>query len=128
MATNPIKPYGGHKTYALATVTTEADGLSDIIDIGGLDLKTIQMSTSGWTNAGVTFLGSAKTPDEMMSIKATTAAADLTYATTANQAVAVDSALFEGFRYLQVRSGTSAVPVAQAVSRELILGLDRKGK
>lgn len=126
--TQPIKPYPGHKTYATAIITTEADGLSDVIDLGGLQLNSVQMSTAGWTNAGLTFRGSAKSSDEMQSIYHTTAAIELNYASSASYAVSVDPKLFAGYRFIQLRSGVDGTAVAQAAARSVILGMDRIDK
>ncbi len=127
MATQPIVKYGGHKTYVAASVTTAADGLSDAIDIGGYSLKSIQISTA-WTTADLTFRASAKTTDEMMSVYHTTAGTELTYTSSASYAISVNPVIFEGFRYVQLRSGIDGSAVAQAAAREVILGLDRIDK
>ena len=122
MADFPIRSIPTQKTYATATVTTSTDGLSNVIDLGGHTVNSIQMSTA-WTAANLTFAGSVNSSAEMMTVRHTTACTELTYATTDNYQVTVDPYLLSGLRYLQVRSGTAGTPVAQAAERVLILGL-----
>ena len=128
MATQPNTPgTPSRRTYATATVTTAADGLSDVVDLGGLALSSIQMSTT-WTAANLTFKGSASSSAVMNSIYHTTATVELTYLTSASIAHIVDPAFFAGIRFLQLRSGTSATPVAQAAARSVIIGLSPYGQ
>lgn len=122
MATNPDRKLGGAKTYATVTVTTAADGLSDVIDLGGLGVRSIEMSTA-WTNASLTFMGAVKSTDTMSSVRVTTGGTELTYTTTGGYVLNVDPDNFSGLRYLQARSGTTATPVAQAAARTLYFGL-----
>ena len=122
MATFPIRKIPGLKSYATATVTTETDGLSDVIDIGGFALRSVQMS-SAWTAANLTFMGAVSSSGSMKSVRVTTAATELTYVTSAGYTLSINPEYTAGLRFIQARSGTTAVPVAQAVARELILGL-----
>jgi len=124
MATQPIKTTGGNKTYAVTTVTTEATGLSDIIDLGGLSVRSIEMS-SAWTAASLTYMGAVSSTDRMKSVRTTTAAIELTHVTSSGYVINVQPLNFAGLRYLQVRSGTTATPVAQAAARTLYLGLTK---
>jgi hypothetical protein len=122
MATRPIKSTVTARTYATATVTTAADGLSDVIDLCGYSLCSIQMST-GWSTADMTFKGAVSSSASMGSIYKTTASVELTYVTSASYIHAVDPTELAGLRYVQLRSGTAAAAVAQAASRTVILGL-----
>lgn len=122
MATFPIRKIPALKTYATATITTETDGLSDVIDIGGHALRSVQMS-SAWTAANLTFMGAISSSASLKSVRVTTAATELTYATTVGYVLSVNPEYTAGLRFLQVRSGTTAVPVAQAAERAVILGL-----
>lgn len=123
MATNPIKNVGGHKTYVTATITTETDGLSDVIDLGGLTLHSIQTSTA-WTNANITFNVSALSSGTLTTMRHTTACTELTYATSVDYNIAVDPYLFNGLRYIQLYSNTSTGTVIQAAARSIVLGLN----
>ena len=122
MATQAKTISPSRRTYAIATVTTGTDGLSDVVDLGGLTLSSIQMATA-WTAAGITFKGSASSSDAMGSIYHTTGTIELTYATTPSMTHVLDPAFFSGIRFIQIRSGTSATPVAQAAARSVVLGL-----
>jgi hypothetical protein len=127
MATQPKTITPCRKTYAIATVSTSTDGLSDVVDLGGMSLSSIQNATD-WTAASFTFKASASTTATMNSVYHTTAAVELTYGTTPSMFHVLDPAFFAGMRYIQIRSGTSAVPVAQAAARSVILGLSPLGQ
>ena len=122
MATQAKTISPSRRTYAIATVSTSTDGLSDVVDLGGLTLSSIQMATD-WTAAGITFKGSASSSAAMGSVYHTTGTVELTYATTPSMTHVLDPAFFSGLRFIQIRSGTSATPVAQAATRSVVLGL-----
>ncbi len=113
----------GRKTFKSLNISSNSTGLSDIVDIGGYSVTAINMSTNGWTNANLTFLGSPNSAKNLKTIRHSTAGTELAYVTTANRCLAVDSKFFEGIRYLQLRSGTQAAQVAQATTRTVVLGL-----
>lgn len=121
MATK-AKVKGGLKHYQVVTVTTAATGLSDIIDIGSFCPRSIQMSTA-WTTADITFMGAVSSTDYMGSVRKTTAGTEVTHVTSAVYTLTLDPEQFAGLRYLQIRSGTTTTPVAQAAERVLYLGL-----
>jgi hypothetical protein len=124
MATNPIKNVGGHKTTVTATISTETDGLSDVIDLGGYAVHTIQTSTA-WTAANIAFNASALSSGTLTSLRHTTACTQLAYATTVDYNIAVDPYLFNGVRYLQLASRNSTDgAVVQAAERSIVLGLN----
>lgn len=118
----PVNKLGGPKTWVSVPITTAASGLSAAIDLGGLGVASIGMSTA-WVNATITFMGSPNTTANMASLRHTTAGLELAYVTTASRSLAVDPYLFSGIRQLQVRSGTAASAVAQTTAVTLILGL-----
>lgn len=109
-----------------ATVSTAADGLSNVIDLRGYDLRAVEMST-GWTAADMTFMGAVNSTGTMSSVRVSTAGTELTYVTTAGYVLSVNHDHFAGVRYVQLRSGTTAIPVAQAVARTVYLGVSGKG-
>lgn len=123
MATFPIVPGpSSHKTRATLTISTAADGLSDILDCGGLHVSSYCMSTA-WTAASMTFRGSHSSTDNMYDIYSSTGG-ELTHTVDASRLITFDiRTMFEGVRYLQFRSGTAAVPVAQAAARSICAGL-----
>ena len=121
MATLPNNPRGGG-AFATATVTTSTDGLSDVIDLGGAGVRSIQVSTA-WTAASMTFKASIDSSANMQTVRVSTACTELTYNSTANYSMAINSEFLSGFRFLQIRSGTAATPVAQAAARTIKIGL-----
>lgn len=125
MSTFPVaKSPSNQKTYATVTVTTSTDGLSDIVDLGGLDIAGYTMPAA-WTAASMTFLGSYDSTSNMQSLYTSTGG-ELAHAVAASRVVGAEvvyRAVAEGLRYIQFRSGTAATPVAQAASRTIILGL-----
>lgn len=96
------------------TTVTIADGqsLSDAADLGDGTLLGVAVP-AGWGGPTVvTFQGS---PDGVTFSDIQDGAGEYaTVALAAGQAVAVDPAWFRPFRYVKVRSGTAAIPVAQA--------------
>ena len=118
----PVKRIPTLKSYASVAITTEADGLSPILDLGGHDLHSYCMSTD-WTAASMTFRGSHRSTDFMYDIYTSTGG-EVSHIVGANQLITFSNpAQFEGLRYIQFRSGTAAVPVAQAAARTLCIGL-----
>jgi hypothetical protein len=99
-------------------VTTEADGLSGIVDCGGGTLSAILMSTA-WTAAGLSFQASLSASSTFFNVFGSTGD-EVTYTTTGNgNMITFDPALWIGIRFLKVRSGTSGTPVAQAAARSV---------
>ncbi len=124
MATQPAKPgRPGSKTFAVATVSSAATGLSDIINCSGLALHSVHV-TSSWTAATITFMGSAESTLTMGSVRHTTAGIEYTLTSTSAQINVVDPFIFNGLRFLQVRSGSTTTPVAQADDRPVTLGFN----
>jgi len=122
MATNPIKTLGSDKTYVTVTVTTAATGLSDVVDLSGYTLHSMQMSTA-WTAATVTFMGAVSSSASLRSVRTGAGGTELAYTTSNGYLNLFGPSIFTGIRYLQLRSGSTASPVAQAAEREIILGL-----
>ena len=117
----PVKRIPSLKSYASVTISTAADGLSPVLDLGGHDIHSYCMSTD-WTAAGLTFRGSHRSTDFIYDIYTSTGG-ELTHTVGANQLITfANVAQLEGLRYIQFRSGTAAVPVAQAAARTLCIG------
>lgn len=122
MATQPIHPKPSSRTHAAVVVSTAADGASDSVNLTGLTLSCVQMSTA-WTDAKIGFKGSVDGSTNFYDIYNTNGDF-LTYATSASRVVVFDPAEFAGIQRLMLVSETSAgVAVAQAAERTLILGL-----
>lgn len=121
MPTFPTPKIPGLRAIATATVTTSTDGLSDVVDLGGGCLVSIEMSTVGWTAASMTFRGSNQSSAAMRDLHYN--GSELTYTTTASLAMTFPPENLAGLRFLQLRSGTAATPVAQGAARSVVLGL-----
>ena len=120
MPTFPANPIPAHRGIATATVTTSTDGLSDVIDLGGHCLVSVQMSTA-WTAASLTFRGSARSSAGMFDVYYD--GTELSYTTTASRRMTFSPEDLAGVRFVQLRSGTAATPVAQAAPRTVYLGV-----
>lgn len=126
-ATKPSKITPDQRVFLPLTVTTAADGLSDVGDFGGLRLAGLQMSTA-WTAADLAFLGSPKdtaTLSEVYRVADSTAPALYQIATTSNRLIGFNSQAFDGIRFLQLASvstgSTSAVAQTAARTVNLLL-------
>lgn len=119
---NPVNPKPSSRTYASISLTTAADGASEEINISGLTLSCVQMSTA-WTDARIGFQASVDGSTNFYSVYNTNGD-HLTYPTSANRVVVFDPAEFAGIQKLKLVSETSAgVATAQGAARTLILGL-----
>lgn len=110
------------RTHASIDLSTAADGISDSINISGLTLSCISMSTA-WSSANVGFMGSVDGSTNFYHVY-DSAGNFLTFPTSASRIVAFDPAPFAGLQLIKLVSETSAgVAVAQASARTLKLGL-----
>lgn len=106
------------------SISTEATGLSDAINFGGGTISSIAMST-GWTDASLTFQGSLDGTNYYDVYTST--GGEVSYSTTASRALVFDPIFWAAFSSIKVRSGTAAIPVAQAAARTLTIGLQALG-
>lgn len=119
---NPVNPKPSSRTFASITLSTAADGASESINLTGLTLSCIAMS-SAWTSAAIGFQASVDGSTNFFPIY-NTLGNHLTYPTSANRIVAFDPAVFHGVQRIKLVSESSAgVAVAQTAARTLILGL-----
>ena len=119
---NPVHPKPSSRTYASITLSTAANGVSEEINLTGLTLASIQMSTA-WTSAAIGFQASVDGSTNYFPIY-NTSGNHLTFPTSANRILAFDPAQFHGVQRLKLVSETTAgVAVAQTAARTLILGL-----
>ncbi|MGQ7959887.1 hypothetical protein ACUTAF_19580 [Pseudomonas sp. SP16.1] len=119
---HPNVPKPSSRTFASIVISTAANGASEVVDLTGLTLSAIQMSTA-WTSARIGFNVSVDGSTNYYPVH-DTAGNPLTFPTSANRVVTFDPAVFSGVQRLQVVSETSAgVAVAQAAARTLLLGL-----
>lgn len=119
---NVVNPKPSSRTFASITLSTAADGASESINLTGLTLSCVQMSTA-WTAAAIGFQASVDGSTNFFPIY-NTSGNHLTYPTSASRVVAFDPAVFHGIQRIKLVSETTAgVAVAQAAARTLILGL-----
>jgi hypothetical protein len=107
-------------------ISTAADGLSDTINLTGLTLSSIQMSTA-WTSARLAFLGNVDGSTDFFEIRqpSSEGSTAVSYSSTANQLLVFDPNIWHGVQNLQIASintGTTAA-VAQTAARTITLGL-----
>jgi hypothetical protein len=106
-----------------STMATIASGqsLSGIVDLQDSRATGIILPAA-WTTAAITYQVSA---DNITYINLYDAAgAEISTAAAASRAVNLDPAAFLGWRYLKLRSGTAALAVNQAASRDIwVVGL-----
>lgn len=104
---------------AAATIAANAS-LTDAIDLDRQRLHRIAIP-AGWTTAGLSFQSSPNGTswNDLYDMNGeVTVAAGIV---APGRAIVLDPAVFFGIRYLRVRSGTAAAPVAQAAARALVL-------
>lgn len=103
-----------------AATIASGESLSGVIDCLGYTLVGLQMPAA-WTAAVLTFQASidgatyADLYDED--------GAEVTVQADASRAIVLDPASWAGFRYLRIRSGTSAAAVNQDAERSITLSL-----
>ena len=120
--TKPVNPKPSSRTHASVAFTTAADGVSDAVDLTGLTLSCIQVSTN-WTNAHVGFQASVDMTTNFLALT-TTDNNFLAYPVNANTVLVFDPAPFAGIQRIKLTSITSAgVAVAQDAARTVVLGL-----
>lgn len=124
MATPPINPSPSKRTYASVTITTAADGLSDTVNLTGLTLSSIQMSTD-WTSAFLGFQASVDGSTNYYNLYDKDG--NLYYhSAAASRVIIFDPAIFSGIQTLRLISeSTAGVVVAQAADRVIKLGLSK---
>lgn len=119
---NPVNPKPSSRTHASISLTTAANGVSEEINLTGLTLSCIQMSTA-WTAAAIGFQASVDGSTNFYPVY-NSAGNHLTFPTSANRVLAFDPAQFHGIQRIKLVSETTAgVAVAQTAARTLFLGL-----
>lgn len=123
----PVAPGSlpSYKKHIAVTVSTAADGLSDVASLGGGVLCSVMMS-SDWTDASLTLLGSSAANGTFRDVYNSTGG-EVTIATTANRYLALDPTLLHGLSHVKLRSGPSGAAVAQAAARTITLGVNVPG-
>lgn len=121
-AVGPANPKPSSRSWGSVDISTGATGVSDTINLTGLTLSSIQMSTA-WTDAGVGFQGNVDGSTSFFDVT-TTSNDPLVFNTTASKLIALNPTIFSGLQLLRLVSETTAgVAVAQAATRTIKLGL-----
>lgn len=121
-ALGPLNPKASKRTFGTVDISTNAAGTSDVINVTGLTISSIQMSTE-WTDAAIGFNGNVDGSTNYYPVY-NSAGDHLTYPTSASRMVAFDPAQLSGLQVIQLVSKTTAgVAVAQAATRTIKLGL-----
>ena len=122
MATQPVNPRPSNRTHCIVEISTAADGVSEAVNVTGLAIGSIQMSTA-WTDAAIGFQASLDGSTNYYPIY-DVLGNHLTYPTSANRVISFDPGTFVGVQRIQLVSKTTAgVAVAQAATRTIVLGL-----
>ena len=124
----PTPRIGFNHSFKATTLTSSTGRHTPVIDLGGLCLTSIQMSTVGWTDADISIHGSVNSSStaRQLPVWGSTAAGSVgstnpqaaSYETTDNRIISVDPRLTQGLQYVMLKSSAT-----QATTRALVLGL-----
>jgi hypothetical protein len=144
MATFPVKRTPDQRTYATITITTETDGLSDVIDLGGLHPLALEGSTT-WTAAGVEIRGGMRSSGSIFPINNGTTGSTLTQRISSDSipissatlfpmpsvstnAQSFNTDIYRSLRFLQLFSAsTNSTAIVQAAARTWYVYLGAPG-
>lgn len=117
-------PATGNTTTRTVTIAASAS-LSGEIDLEGFTLAAIEMPAA-WTAANLTLQAASASGGTFQDLK-DDAGAEVTITAAAAIMIGLDAVAPEvaALRFLKLRSGTSAAPVAQAAARTLTLVLKK---
>lgn len=122
MSTQMFKGRPSNRGYCTIDLSTAADGISSPINITGLTIASIQMSTA-WTDSGIGFQGNVDGSTNYFNVY-TSSGDFLVFQTSASRVIAFDPAPFTGLQWIKLVSETTAgVAVPQAAARIIKLGL-----
>lgn len=120
---NVRKPKPSSRSFGQVTIQSGPVDGSEIINLTGLTLSSIQVTTEGWTDASIGFEGNVDGSTTYYPVYNSNGD-HLTFPTSANRLIAFDPAPFSGLQVLRLVSKTTAgVAVNQAADRVLKLGL-----
>jgi hypothetical protein len=120
----PKSSFPGSKTWASQALSTNADGITgaDLVDSAGGTLAGIELSSNS-TDANYSLRASIDSTANLKTVLNSTGGV-VTFGTTAagvssNRIITFDPSPYEGLRYLQVMSGTTAAPIPAAAGSEV---------
>lgn len=100
-------------------VIANAASLSGEIDLGGVKEFAIVMPAA-WTAANLTFQSASVSGGTLQDVY-DDVGTEVTVTAAAGRTIGVSKAALNGLRFLKIRSGTAAVPVAQGAERTLTI-------
>lgn len=117
---------GGNLTIAggnqsITATIANGESVSAEIDIMGYNLLAIQMPAA-WTTANLTFQASSATGGTFNDVY-DDAGSEVTVTAAVSRVISLDSVALKlaPMRYIKIRSGTTATPVAQGGARSLVI-------
>lgn len=126
--TYPTQRIGFNHSYHITAVTSSTGRHTPVVDLGGLCLTSIKMSTVAWSNGTISLYGSpnSSSTSGQLPIFGSTAPGSVgavvqiaaTYTTTANRTLTIDPRLTRGLQYIMLKSS-----VTQGATRNIVLGL-----
>lgn len=128
MASQPVIKLPSLLTWDTLALSTNADGItgSDVADLGGYSPCAIELS-SLCTDANYSFQAAIDSTSVMKTLITSTggivSVGTTAAGVTTNRIIALDPTTFQGIRFLQVVSGTTASPIANATGATARLGL-----
>lgn len=100
----------------IATIA-DTESISGVVVLRGMTMVAIQMPDD-WDAASLTFQGSDDAAGPFTDIYSTSGT-EFAVTAAASRWIPLDPTDFYSVRYLKIRSGTAAIPVAQSPAREL---------
>lgn len=124
MAASMYRPKPSSRGVGIVTIQSgDVNGLSDIINISGLTLSSIQVTSQGWTAASIGFNANVDGSTAMFPVY-NSLGDYLTLPCSAGRIIAFDPAQFSGLQLMHLVSRTTAgVAVQQGADRTIKLGL-----
>lgn len=122
-AIGPRQPRPSSRSYGSVVISTAATGVSDDINISGLTISSIEMSTA-WTSADIAF-EAVIAPSTAWKRVFKDSGTQLALVVRADTVVAINPDYFHGLekvRLVSVTTGSTAI-VAQAAARTITFGL-----
>ena len=127
MASYDTPRIGFNHRFKATTVTSSTGRHTPVIDLGGLSLTSIQMTTVAWTDADLSLLGSVNSTStaQQIPVFGSTTAGSIgstdqvaaIFETTATRILSLDPRLTAGLQYVMLQSNAT-----QTSTRALVLG------
>jgi len=126
--TYPTPRIGFNHSFKAVALTASSGRHTPVVDLGGLCLTSIQMSTVAWTNADIHLYGSVNSSSTgqqlriygstLSSVIGSTDQVAVSYETTKTRVLTIDPRLTQGLQYIMLQASAT-----QTSTRALVLGL-----